>query len=353
MPAKSLSVSRNQSMECFKLIAAVLVVFIHVKFPGDAGSLMTAVARVAVPMFFAISGYFSYQVKGSRLVKRMGNVLKLYAVTVLITIAAQTVITLYGNGSIRELLLRFLPDMKKIATLLLLNESCFPDTGFCWYLISVALCYLILYVYSGFFGGEPVRYRGLYTVSAFALMAHLLMGEMAIAAEASVPFRLYRNGLFLGLPMFGLGLFLREYRERIFANYRLTDGKLAAVILLGIALTLLQWKGVGTGELPPGAVVQTAGLILLLSAHPDLKLSSKAMNGIISSLGTVSTVVYLVHYPLIGIYETFLLPLNPLTAGKEAWLRPVLVAAMSIAAGFLFVWLQTAAKGVCRRIRGR
>lgn len=336
MPANSISVSKNQSMECFKLVAAVLVVFIHVKFPGDAGSLMTGIARVAVPMFFAISGYFSYQVKGSRLVKRMGKVLKLYAVTVLITIAAQAVITLYSNGSLRELLLRFLPDLKKIATLLLLNESCFPDTGFCWYLISAGLCYLILYIYSGFFGEEPARYRGLYTVSAFALMAHLLMGEMAIAAEASVPFRLYRNGLFLGLPMFSLGLFIREYREQIFTNYRLTDGKLAAIILLGLALTLIQWKGVGTGELPPGAVVQAVGLMLLLSSHPDLKISSKAVDGIISSLGTVSTVVYLIHYPLIGIYETFLLPLNPLSAGKEAWLRPVLIAVLSMAVGFLW-----------------
>lgn len=50
---------RNQAMECFKMIAAVLVVILHVPFPGKWGGIVTCLANFAVPVFFAITGYFN------------------------------------------------------------------------------------------------------------------------------------------------------------------------------------------------------------------------------------------------------------------------------------------------------
>lgn len=326
--------ARNQSMECFKLIAATLVVFIHVKFPGDAGMLITALARVAVPVFFSISGYFSYQVRGVRLLKRMGNAVKLYAIAVLCALAVGCLLTISDGGYLRDYLWSYVPGTEHLASAMLLQESFFPYSGFCWYLIGLGLCYLVLYLYTGFFDGKDTDYRPLYIVSAVLLVQCFLMGEMALAAEVVVPYQLYRNGVFVGMPMFVLGIFIRQYREHIMRSYRLTDGKLVGMILLGILMTLLQWKGTGVGELPPGAVVQAVGLMLLLSSHPDLKLP-----GLTKCFGTVSTVMYLIHYPLISVYEAWLLPLVPLSAGKEAWLRPVLVAVMSVAVGLVWYGL--------------
>lgn len=50
--------SRIQSLECFRLIASMLVVFIHCEGSGEFGSIMNCLARVAVPFFFIVSGYF-------------------------------------------------------------------------------------------------------------------------------------------------------------------------------------------------------------------------------------------------------------------------------------------------------
>ena len=48
---------RNQSMECFKMVAAIFVVFLHVSFPSSkAQGLMFVLANSAVPLFFAITG---------------------------------------------------------------------------------------------------------------------------------------------------------------------------------------------------------------------------------------------------------------------------------------------------------
>ena len=70
--------TRNESLEWLKLMASFFVVFIHVKFPEPAGSLATALARFAVPLFFAVSGYFSFGTKPGKLGKRLFHVGKLY-----------------------------------------------------------------------------------------------------------------------------------------------------------------------------------------------------------------------------------------------------------------------------------
>ena len=46
---------QNQYINIMKALAAFLVVFIHVPFPGLAGSIVTAIARISVPFFFWVS----------------------------------------------------------------------------------------------------------------------------------------------------------------------------------------------------------------------------------------------------------------------------------------------------------
>ena len=43
--------SRNHSMECFKMIAAIVVVLLHQPFPGQLGTVVSVVGSIAVPMF--------------------------------------------------------------------------------------------------------------------------------------------------------------------------------------------------------------------------------------------------------------------------------------------------------------
>ncbi|MBQ9116765.1 MAG: acyltransferase family protein [Clostridia bacterium] len=61
-----------------KLFASYMVVFIHIPFAGQMGIVMPTLARFAVPFFFLISGYFSYQISPEKIVKRIKNILTLY-----------------------------------------------------------------------------------------------------------------------------------------------------------------------------------------------------------------------------------------------------------------------------------
>lgn len=322
---------RNQSMECCKLMAAIFVVFIHAEFPEPLGSAVVCLARFAVPVFFAISGYFSYQVGSSRMPKRIAHILKLYIAAVLACLVCGSIVTVYEGSSLMGYLWGFVPGTENLAKMLLLSESFFPGTMHTWYLLSICACYVLLYFYTKFFDCGQIRYQPLYTVSACLLVLHLLMGEMAPAAGIYLPNTLYRNWLFFGLPMFSMGIFLREYQERILSCFHVTTGKLALMLLAGVVCSLLQWKGVGTGELPFGSILCALSLMLYLISHPEVPVRSAFAKRAVSSLGMVSTAVYILHPPLIRIYETFCLPaLASLLSGAEAWLRPVLVALLSI-----------------------
>ena len=59
--AEKKSNQKNLILNVEKLIAAYMVVFIHVSFPGRFGTAIVCLARFAVPFFFIVSGYFSHE----------------------------------------------------------------------------------------------------------------------------------------------------------------------------------------------------------------------------------------------------------------------------------------------------
>ena len=58
-----MNTQKNYTLELLKLFASYMVVFIHIMFYGEMGIIMDTLARFAVPLFFLISGYYSFQIK--------------------------------------------------------------------------------------------------------------------------------------------------------------------------------------------------------------------------------------------------------------------------------------------------
>ncbi len=61
---------KNNTLEILKLLASYMVVFIHVSFYGKLGVAIDALARFAVPFFFLVSGYCSYQITTEKIKKK-------------------------------------------------------------------------------------------------------------------------------------------------------------------------------------------------------------------------------------------------------------------------------------------
>ena len=54
---------RNEWLDVVKFITACVVVFVHIKLSDPAWSFFNVFSRSTIPLFFAISGYFSYNKK--------------------------------------------------------------------------------------------------------------------------------------------------------------------------------------------------------------------------------------------------------------------------------------------------
>lgn len=59
MEKNGIEKSHEYSIDLFKAIACIFIIFIHCKLPGTAGGVMEALARFGVPLFFAVSGFLT------------------------------------------------------------------------------------------------------------------------------------------------------------------------------------------------------------------------------------------------------------------------------------------------------
>ena len=119
--------TRNQSMECFKMIAAIVVVLLHQPFPGQLGTVVSVVGSIAVPMFFTITGYFNYGADREAVIRRLKHLLRLYLIVIVTTVVCGVVSTELRGGSTIAFLRTFPPDLEEFMRLLILHQE--PRNG--------------------------------------------------------------------------------------------------------------------------------------------------------------------------------------------------------------------------------
>lgn len=334
MPNIQLKTERNQSMEVCKLIAAVFVVIIHVPFPGKLGGFTTCLARFAVPMFFAISGYFSFQADCEKLAGRIKRMFYLNVAATLLYAVWGCCKAVYYEGS-AWMYLRANLNTASVMKWLLLQVN--PFGGHLWYLTAALIGYLVLWVYVRFSDGEKIHYQPLYIVSTALLGVCLACGELAAVVDVEVPYILYRNAWFFGLPMFSMGIFLREYQERIIAKFGLSARRLMGLFLVGMLVSVMQWRGVGVGELPVGMVLAVPALLLLMATHPHITGPSERLAKVVSTFGSMSTTIYVIHLLLSEVYTMLSSRYgSTLTAAEQDTRAAVAVICASVAVSVLW-----------------
>lgn len=326
---------RNQSMECCKMFASILVVFLHVSFPGTIDGFVKSFSCFAVPVFFAISGYFNYGADKETLTRRLKHLLQLYLTAILVNLVWGCLMTEYQGGSTIAYLRCFVPDLEEIANWLIFQLD--PRMGHLWYLSSACLCYWILRVYVRFFGEKPVNYRPLYIISLCLFSVFLALGVILPLLGMDIPYLLYRNAYFMGLPMFTLGIFIHEYQEQILTNYQLTTRKQLLIILAGVLLSLLQGNKLGMGQMTLGAIAEVVMLMIFLVAHPIVTSHAGVWDALIAKFGAWSTYIYLFHVIILQLYLKFFeASFSAAMRQWEPYLRPFAVAALSFLFAVIF-----------------
>lgn len=182
-----MTIERNHSIDSLKLLCALLVVFIHCKYPYKDSVL--PITDVAVPLFFSISGYFVFGAKRS--LSRINRIVQIFVWSALLYFIKTEVFSLFTTHS------PWIPSWHAITNFVFFNDVAF----------SYHLWYLPAYVYVLVIAFFIDKYN-LWKVSLYAIIPLLLIGvfiRYSIADICPKEIQYHRNAYFCGLPYFLVG----------------------------------------------------------------------------------------------------------------------------------------------------
>ena len=192
---------RNYSFDTLKLLCAIFVIFIHTPQPEIWGNYITPLIRCAVPIFFMISGYFTYGKKDitHTIHKRITQLLKIFCVVFLFYFS----FSLLANGKDSFKHLSFFLSHSFI----LLNSV--PCSMHLWYIAAYIYVLIIILLVERF-----NLYKWLYITTPILLLTALTIGKYSeIILGLRLPTNYTRNFLFTGLPFFALGMIIKKAKQ--------------------------------------------------------------------------------------------------------------------------------------------
>lgn len=216
--------------DILKFLCAFLIVCIHCPFPGVAGEYFTALTRIAVPIFFMITGFFYKDVAERKNEKKqLVKILRLLIISNLIYLIYRCLIAAVGGEGVGAYLSRAIT-LKSIVKFAVLNES--PFNGHLWYLGG------ILYVLLIAFAADKLGIRKvLFALTPFLLAGDLILGKYSLVLfHREFPYVIVRNFLFVGLPYFCIGELIRDGK----INIKFSAAKLAIIAAVFSFTTLLE-----------------------------------------------------------------------------------------------------------------
>lgn len=291
-----MSIKKNTTLELFKLIAAYMVVFIHVMFSGNLGIATDALARFAVPLFFLTSGFFSYGITPEKIIERAKHIFRLILASSICCFLFE-IFALAVSGKTSDIVpfLSQYYNILMILRLLVFNKP--VSSGHLWYLWAMLYVYVIFY----FITKRDVKEKTVFRISFVLLPLHLLLGEGLSAFGVALPNMIIRNFAFMGFPLFGLGLFVRKHQDKI---RRIPNYALIPAVVIGIAEPLAARFWFGKSELYIGSLFILFAIVVVVLKYPDLKHTY-----ILDKLGGCSTYIYIFHKmvsaAIILIYSSF------------------------------------------------
>ena len=239
---------RNKNIEILRAVACVLIVFVHARFPEPFGIYVVSFARIGVPVFLMISGFFFFDSR-ERMKKKaeyqLKKTIKLTLFSLGVCILANSFLQLiYGNLPFHWLAV--MKDSKLWMHLFLFNRA--------YWLCSVMYYFfMLIYVYLIMM----VALRRKIGKKAFLLIPILLFCNIAMSEIGHHSWYYVGNFLFTGIPFFLLGMFLNKI-------YRPQNNKVLIITaLLGAGLTVIETAFFGEAYLYIGTILISVSLVYL------------------------------------------------------------------------------------------
>lgn len=297
---------KNRALNVFKGLACILVVFIHITFPGVCGDAVSRIAAVSVPFFFMVSGFFSFESSGETLLRRAKKIFYIFVVSAVIYL-------LYGlvtNLNEINVWASNIFGIKNIVKFFALNRCLFASH--LWFLPALVYVYIIAII---------VKRFNLRKLMYFCIPI-LFIGRMAalyiIEKYSPTAFNYADNFALTGLPYFYLGMFLHERTD--FFIYRAKKWLVVSFVTFEIVNVFLSI--VFNVIVAQPFVALAAGSIFCFGVlNPEMKCKTLEFVG-----DKLSLYVYVIHVLVLWIYRLFFDTSNSVVS----WIFPLIVAVSSL-----------------------
>ncbi len=281
---------RERGLDVLKTICCFMIVCIHVPFPGLIGTIITPISRIAVPIFFMITGYFHSQTREhNKQTAQIIKILKLFVVSNMLYFLWSLLLAFVKHESLMRTISQML-SLESILRFVFLNES---SVGYhLWYLGALLYVLVIACLWEKRWDLDK-----LYPLIPILLVVDLLFGKYSLLVFGrSFSTGLVRNFLFVGLPYFLIGDLLSKRK------LTLPSGTLAIFSCVFVVTTLIERFALGYANLNGSRdhYVSTTFLaicVLLLTINQK-DIHSKAIAYIGEKL---SLMIYILHPILIPV----------------------------------------------------
>ncbi len=208
--------SRYKGLDILKCLCAFMIVNTHVLNRTDcsmAEMFLKDFDRIAVPIFFMITGYFYENTcRNNREKSQIKKIGLLWLVGNVIAFVFEIVLSVIKGGTVSEYISESFT-LHNIAYMILVNPS--PFQGHLWYL-SAILYVLIIAAVINRIKLKKYVIKGLPFISLILLIAGIVIGRYSIIILNMNPSVVCsRNWLFDGIPCFCTGYMINIHKDKI------------------------------------------------------------------------------------------------------------------------------------------
>ena len=331
--------AKNLILYFSEIIACFLVVFIHKPFPGVFGVYIEGIARISVPFFFTVSGYFLFKDEADiktlrhRIFKKAFRIAIIFLISELIYFLFNVVNESLSNSISTYFQQTF--TWKRLLNLFVINNPLI--SGHNWFLIALLFSYIIIALFLPLL----FKHRKLFYilsilvifVPVFRITSSLLKLNI-FGIDLSYP---YTTWFTTGIPFISLGVLLKDKSSFLL---KFNSKKCFLLILLFIMVVLSGLEFVLWSK-----IIKLEVVFCNIFAIPLVFAVSNMFNGNLKLLnwlkvkGNFPMYVYIVHPLLISLYKIIL---NNLSKNEEVclqWISPFIILIVSIALAYLFNYL--------------
>ncbi len=316
--------SRSYSIDFIKGIAALSIVCLHCANNDAFDSILHLVGRLAVPMFFIITGYYlPSMIKTGHISKHIVKILKLILGGLLFYLPL-ICIEAYFRGNLLWQLTHVIEWDKLLETLAFAQYPFNVEAGHLWYLMAILYILCFLYFYS-----KKHKINKLYFLIPILFLIGYIISSLVNQYDSRMR-TYYQNFLLTGLPYVLLGHLIYEK-----TSHKQIDNKLLGKLIgLCVVLYIAEIGFYVFIGLPPHRehylfIIPIVSLILIWASQ----CSQFGKNSIITTIGRdYSICIYVVHRYF--VLRSYGLTGSPIIDSK---LQMLISLGLSLLVSYLFV----------------